>query len=573
MSTGERAPVADQAAEQAAVTGGHSFVVSVSHQLHGVTGCGKTTKHIYIDDGEDRARTLKYFAPGDADAGATKAPILFETRENEYHISSLFPGFSTMNLKGQLYFAKALLGGDGLNRTIGQYMIDREDYILRNPKSVLTYGIQTLFMPGQKCPNRFLSVDQDDPEMRVVYISICDKETNDLIDIFAIDVYRLFELVWDKDGDAAAFSELQGIPYREQRKRAIATGSPDPELAEQVIIPLDVLNETVKLFLKKCCDPDTERAFNDIEEVKLFHLIVDSHSYEAIQSEKYLFISYLDNCSPFFNDFDLKSTYADELRTAIVVGIQMNQIFVRELKKRYSDRGKTPLRRKQTSGPGDKFISLDKYDDGFLSGLQVLIEFSKIMSMLIGATTHPAVAAATVGVDDKWAGLKEFAQTIVTKKWHLKTKLEDIAKPDSLLFKKIIIDDEQKYLTHLVEHITAISNIKMATQELVFRTVINESNIEDSIKELSKKYKGEAILEAGAATLDPTAITELLNVRIVTTKYIAKALTTPDLDHGKRLQLKSRKPKKGTAISPKVVFNQPQSLELRSANQALRLIV
>lgn len=573
MSTGGGAAVREDTEEGAAVRGGHRFVVSVSHQLHGVTGDGRTTKHIYIDGDEK----LKYYDPGEA--GATSAEILFETKKNEYHISSLFPGFSTMNLKGQLYFAKALLGGDGLNRTIGQYMIDREDYILRNPESVLTYGIQTLYMPEQTCPNRFLSVDQDDPEMRVVYISICDKETNDLIDIFAIDVYRLFELVWDNDGDKAALHALKGTPQRIPRSGlSTATGSPDPELAEQVIIPLDVLNETVKLFLKKCCDPDAERAFNEIEEVKLFrptcHLIVGSHSYEAIQSEKYLFISYLDNCSPFFNDFDLKSTYADELRTAIVVGIQMNQIFVRELKKRYSDRGKTPLRRKQTSGPGDKFISLDKYDDGFLSGLQVLIEFSKIMSMLIGATTHhPAAAAATVGVDDKWAGLKKFAQTIVTKKWHLKTILEEIAKPDSLLFGKIIIEDEQKYLTQLVEHITAISNIKMATQELVFRTVINESNIDDSIKELSEKYKGEAILEAGAATLDPTAITELLNVRIVTTQDIAKALTTPDLDHGKRLQLKSRRPKKGTAISPKVVFNEIPSAKLKLANQALRLIV
>ena len=116
-----------------------------------------------------------------------------------------------MNLKGQLYFAKALLGGDGLNRTISQYMIDREDYILRNPQSVLTYGIQTLYMPGQRCPNRFLSVDQDDPEMRLVYISIYDKDTKDLIDIFAIDVYRLFDLVWAKEGDIEAlFQNLQG---------------------------------------------------------------------------------------------------------------------------------------------------------------------------------------------------------------------------------------------------------------------------------------------------------------------------------------------------------------------------
>ena len=292
----------------------------------------------------------------------------------------------------------------------------------------------------------------------------------------------------------------------------------------------------------------------------------------------YLFISYLDNCSPFFNDFDLKSEYADELRIAIVMGIQMNQIFVRELKKLYSDRGNPPLGRKQTSGPGDKFISLDKYDDGFHSGLQVLIEFSKIMSMFIGQLT-PAQQAQKKGTpppaeEEKWTGLKEYAQTIVGDEWHLKTKLEDIAKPDSLLIGQIISEEEQKYLAHLVQHITEISNIKMATQNLVFSTVINKSDIEDSIKEPSKKYKGkEAILEAGGATLDPaTAITELLNVRIFTTGAIADKLKIPDPDHGKRLQLKSRRPKKGTAISPKVVFNDPLSEEL---NQLLstRLIV
>ena len=93
MSREGGAAVGTQVSEQVRppVREEHRFVVSVSYQLHGVTGCGETTKHIYID-GEERARTLKYFDP--ENAGATKAPILFKTKAKMNIILVVyFPGF------------------------------------------------------------------------------------------------------------------------------------------------------------------------------------------------------------------------------------------------------------------------------------------------------------------------------------------------------------------------------------------------------------------------------------------------------------------------------------------------
>lgn len=598
-----------------------STVVSVSYQLHGVTGVGNTTKHIYIDTKAD-TDVLMYFDPATAAAGTTGTKILFEIKKNEYHISSLFPGFSTMNLKGQLYFAKALLGGDGLNRTISQYMIDREDYIFRNPKSVLTYGIQTLYLQDQDCPNRFLTVDQDDPEMQLVYISI-----NDVIPIFAINVYDLFEIVWttrnatltpEQDASNKAVRKLYGLHVYPTRGAATSGVTRVPANAEQIIIPLDVLNKTVKKFINYCTThAHTPRWPDGGGPVELFRETFSStltrvgcpppHDPE----KQYMFISYLDNCSPFFNDFDLTAEYAQNLRTAIVMGIQTNQIFVRELKK---NNGSPPrLTRKETApaaSPG--FISIDKYDDGFLSGLQVLKEFDKIMTMLIDKVHHnddednmetevekptPATPMATatvtpttsataapsgsggggVGNSNTWRNLQIFVQKIIKDKFNLKTILSGTSDTILLLGGGGVTGAiERKCTNRLVEHITAISNIKMATQELVFHspafdTSIGRPALSLSIKNLSKKFRTgpvktqeeekkktkkaeEAKAELVNFAADPKLVIRLLNIIIVTNSKTAALLRTQDPDHGKRLQLKSRRPKKGNAIYPRVVF-------------------
>lgn len=592
----------------------HRFVLSVSHQLHGVTGHGRNTKHINIDE----YGKLKYFDPEDAaTAGTTTAPIVYKIPSNEYHISSLFPGFSTMNLKGQLYFAKALLGADGYNRTIAQYMIDREDHIRGNPTKILTYGIQTLFMPGQKCPNRFLTVDKDDPEMEIVYITVTDrKNSGKTSSIFAITVYDLFNIVWIEPDDREALSILQGIPYRKQRSGMVVTGDPEPEQAEQIIIPLEVLNKTVRLFIDKCIDgvvppgvpeelavvmtsfieylpvefkemgtklkqhyntakelekefyddmykrflcngeeklvstaimeknatylrdvltalqnsPPTTTSLSDTptqkfqQEKAVARMEVDDEAdtergtalaskqeeeewqkiqndwqkiqddyQEAIEkaieleSSFYSFISFLDNCSPYFNDFDLNAEYADILRETVAEGIKRNQVFIKMLKKRYFRRTeKLRLGRMMTATSSDRYISLDKYDDGFKTGLQVILEFRKIMMMIAESTSDDENIKKAMDIIE-WA-----EKEIVVDEFKLKgSKFKDKKyRPDTLIVGDDDYSKSESHFRHLVEHISFISEFRRVTQDLTLRSDKAQTLDKDKILQIVKEYTG-----------------------------------------------------------------------------------
>ena len=344
-------------------------------QTHGSYCTYSNTNHITIEND-------KLIFVSDKKEGTL--PVAFQLDDNCFVYDTSFPGYSTSQSEEDALFVEQTLNGkQGKHHSFVDYIAETERIILSKPSMLWHYGQRFLYVPGDSCPNRCLTIDSDMQEIHVkihYHDEDSSKREHSITTIYIINLLNTFG--WSNDYESQHI--LKGtVPVGKTRSSGVYDKS-------DIVIPLSVLITCVK---------------------KVFSL------------KNATYVCYIDNCSPFHND--MKELDYTRLSHCFKTGIMNYFSFVKPILERTGAKTCSLEKHKENK------IIPEKYEEGFKSAYMVL------------RWNYNLWDAIEKHYDGKDALLFRMATTRKTaiyrayKKWHFKTQLKSSNDEDSQTNKKL----------------------------------------------------------------------------------------------------------------------------------------
>lgn len=367
--------------------------VGIFIQCHGSYCSYSNTSHILIENNK-----LKFVSR----ESQRDTPIVFKLNNNVFVYDTSFPGYSTIETEDDDNFiCQTLNGKDNDNYSFANYIVDSERIKLEKPSKIWHFGDRFVYTPGDMCPNRGLTVEINNSKLETLHIRIHyfdEKEGDESIrEISIINLLNMFG--WSDDYESQYIFQ-QCVPIGKTRSSGFYKEN-------DIVIPISVLIQCVQ-------------------------------SVFSLSNVDYIF--YLDNCAPFHDD--IKKNDEDLLLDSYVKGILNHNYLFSSLLKKVITTTKIPEHCENKIMP-------EKYDDGFISGYQILKWNYFLWNLIENNYSKDEPILCKIAQQRKSAILRAY------KKWGFKTSIKSF----SLDSKEITKENRINYtnIEWLQNHILHIS--------------------------------------------------------------------------------------------------------------------